>query len=246
MHPLDEELRNDGIKMIAPHRSNLPHCPSDNFEIGSSENPDKSNVKKTALNRRNILLGGTTLHAASVIVTSNPVQLAEAGMQQKQAISATVTGDDQQVGFRAMVMKQAIEYNLAGSAKNERNEIVQFTLQGDANRLDLAVAAIREGTKKSSDIDVITSQTAVDPVLSTFTVIDWTSTSRNITNPYTLVFKLRANDKVISKSEAKDVWHEILRTTLKGDDLQKLGDDDWEDDEWEDDDWENEGAESLG
>lgn len=44
-------------------------------------------------------------------------------MQQKQGISATVTGNDQQVGFRAMVMKQAIEYNLAGYAKNDRNEI---------------------------------------------------------------------------------------------------------------------------
>jgi acylphosphatase len=147
-------------------------------------------------------------------------------MHQKQAISATVTGDDQQVGFRAMVMKQAIEYNLAGSAKNERNEVVKLTLQGDANRLDLAVAAIRQGTKKSSNIDVITTQAAIDPALDTFTVVDWTSTSRNITNPYTLVFKLRANDKVISKAEAKDVWHEILRTTLNGDDLQKLGDDD--------------------
>jgi acylphosphatase len=88
------------------------------------------------------------------------------------------------------------------------------------------MAAIREGTKKSSNIDVITTQVAVDPILNTFTVIDWTSTSINITSPYTLVFELRANDKVISKSEGKDVWHEILRTTLKGDDLQKLGDDD--------------------
>jgi acylphosphatase len=147
-------------------------------------------------------------------------------MHQKQAISATVTGNDQRVGFRAMVMKQAIEYNLAGSAKNERNEVVKLTLQGDANRLDLAVVAIREGTKKSSNIDVITTQATIDPALDTFTVVDWTSTSRNITNPYTLVFKVRADDKVISKAEAKDVWHEILRTTLKGDDLQKLGDDD--------------------
>jgi acylphosphatase len=147
-------------------------------------------------------------------------------MHQKNAISATATGNVQQVGFRARVMKQAIEYNLAGSAKNERNEVVQFTLQGDANRLDLAVAAIREGTEKSSNIDVVTTQAAIDPVLSTFTIIDWTSISRNITTPYNLVFKLRANDKVISKSEAKDVWHEILRTTLKGDDLQMLGDDD--------------------
>jgi hypothetical protein len=78
--------------------------------------------------------------------------------QQKHAISATVTGNDQHVGFRAMIMKQAIKYNLAGSAKNDKDNIVRFTLQGDASRIDAA---------------------AVDPALSTFTVIDWTSTSRN-------------------------------------------------------------------
>jgi acylphosphatase len=149
-----------------------------------------------------------------------------ATLQQKQAISATVTGNDQQVGFRAMVMKQAIECNLAGSAKNDQDEIVRFTLQGDAGRIDAAVAAIREGTKKSSDIKVSTTATAVDPALSTFTVIDWTSTSRNITTPYTLVFALRGDDSVVSKSDAKSVWHNILKTTLKGDDLKKLGDDD--------------------
>ncbi len=147
-------------------------------------------------------------------------------MQEKKALSATVAGDDQQVGFRAMVMKQAIEYNLAGSAKNERNEIVQFTLQGDANRIDTAIAAIGEGTKKSSNVEVKTAPASVDPTLNTFTIIDWTSTSRNITTPYTLVFQLRDEDDVISKSDAKGAWREILRTTLKGDDLNKLGDDD--------------------
>jgi acylphosphatase len=149
-----------------------------------------------------------------------------AAMQQKQAISATVTGNDQHVGFRAMVMKQAIKYNLAGSAKNDKDNIVRFTLQGDANRIDAAIAAVREGTKKSSNIEVSTTEVAVDPSLSTFTVIDWTSTSRNITTPYTLVFKLRADDTVLSKADAKGVWHNILETTLKGEDLKKLGDDD--------------------
>jgi acylphosphatase len=144
----------------------------------------------------------------------------------QQAVSATVTGNDQEVGFRALVMKQAIEYNLAGSAKNENNEIVRFTLQGDLARIDAAVATIRKGTKKSSDIKVSTAPTTVDAALKTFTVDDWTSTSRNITDPYTLVFELRANDKVASKSEAHDVWHGILTSTLKGEDLKKLGDDD--------------------
>ena len=156
----------------------------------------------------------------------------------KKAILATVTGDDQHVGFRAMIMKQAIKYNLAGFAKNEANEIVHFTLQGDSDRLDSALLTIRAGTKKSSNIEVSATQTAVEPDLSTFTIIDWTSTSRNITNPYTLVFTLRADDdddNAISKSEAKDVWHQILRTTLQGEDLQKLSEEgvDWE----EEDDW---------
>jgi acylphosphatase len=145
---------------------------------------------------------------------------------EKQAISATVTGNDQQVGFRAMVMKQAIEHNLAGFAKNHSNEIVRFTLQGDPDRLNSAIATIREGTKRSSNISVNTAPTAVDSALNTFTIIDWTSSSRNITNPYTLVFNLRPNDRELSKSEAKAVWHQILQTTLKGDDLRKLGDDD--------------------
>jgi acylphosphatase len=147
-------------------------------------------------------------------------------MQQTKAILATVAGDDQQVGFRAMIMKQAIEYNLAGSTKNEADGTVHFTLQGDSDRLDSALRAIRAGTKKSSNIEVSATQTVVDPGLGAFTIIDWTSTSRNITTPYTLVFALRADDSAISKSEAKDVWHQILRTTLHGEDLQKLGKDD--------------------
>jgi acylphosphatase len=143
----------------------------------------------------------------------------------QQAVSATVTGNDQKVGFRAMIMKQAIEYNLAGTARNENDEIVHFTLQGDGHRLTPAIAAIRDGTKKSSNIDVVTTAAEVAAGLNTFTIIDWTSTTRDITTPYTLVFALRSKDDVISKSDAKDVWHEILRTTLKGEDLAKLGDD---------------------
>jgi acylphosphatase len=147
-------------------------------------------------------------------------------MPQKQAIGATVTGDDQEVGFRAMVMKQAIEFNLAGSAKNDANEIVHFTLQGDPARIDDAIATIRDGTRRSSNINITTSPAAVDPALSAFTIVDWTSSSRNITTRYTLVFPLRADDGVVSKAEAKGVWRGILASTLKDEDLRKLGPDD--------------------
>jgi acylphosphatase len=141
-------------------------------------------------------------------------------MPQKQAISGTVTGNDQQVGFRAMIMKQAIAYNLAGFAENEPNEVVSFTLQGDAERLGPAVAAIRAGTKRSSKIEVETSPASVNPALSAFKVLGWTSTIRNITNPYDLVFTLRADDSQLSPPEVKAAWHGILKSSLQGDDLK--------------------------
>jgi acylphosphatase len=144
-------------------------------------------------------------------------------MSQQKAISAAVTGDDQKVGFRAMVMKKAIEHNLAGVAENEPNMIVRFTLQGHGERVDKAVAAIDGGTKRSTGVSVSASPSAIELSLKTFTIVDWTSSSRGITNPYTLIFTLREDDGVISPDDAKTIWHEILQNTLKGEDLEKLG-----------------------
>ena len=143
-------------------------------------------------------------------------------MAKTASVEATVTGNDQQVGFRALVMKQAIQYNLAGSARNDANQIVRFTLQGDKHRIDLALATIQEGTKRSSDIKITTTSAVIDPALNAFTIVDWTSTSRNITNKYNLVFELRADDTAISPTDAKAVWHQILEKTLNADDLKKL------------------------
>ena len=83
-------------------------------------------------------------------------------MAKKEAVEATVSGHDQQVGFRALVMKQAIEYNLAGSARNDANQVVRFTLQGSKKRINWAVATIRKGTERSSDIEVTTIPTKVE------------------------------------------------------------------------------------
>jgi Acylphosphatases len=143
-------------------------------------------------------------------------------MANKEAIEATVTGNDQQVGFRAAVMKQAIEYNLAGWARNDSNEVVHFTLQGDKKRIDSALGTIREGTKRSSDINITTTSATIDSALNAFTIVDWTSSSRNITNKYNLVFELRADDTSISPKDAKAEWHRILEKTLNADDRKKL------------------------
>jgi acylphosphatase len=95
-------------------------------------------------------------------------------------------------------MKQAIEYNLAGFARNDANQIVHFTLQGDKKRIDSALTTIQEGKKSSSDIKITTTPTIIDPALNAFTIADWTSSSRNIRNRYDLVFELRTDDTAIS------------------------------------------------
>jgi acylphosphatase len=147
-------------------------------------------------------------------------------MAKKEAVLATVSGNDQKVGFRALVMKQAIQYNLAGSARNDANQVVHFTLQGDKKRIDSALDTIQKGTKRSSDIKITTTPAAIDAALSAFTIVDWTSSSRNITNKYDLVFALRTDDKEISPSQTKAAWHQILENTLDPEDLKKLHPDD--------------------
>ncbi len=122
-----------------------------------------------------------------------------------------------------MIQKEAIMYNLAGSARNNPDGTVTVTLQGDKDRIDQTLAAIRAGSKKSSTNNIITPiAAAFDPNLKSFTVFAWTSTSRNITNPYDLVFSLRPSDDQISRHEAKTIWNEIAKSTLKGDDLAKF------------------------
>ena len=142
----------------------------------------------------------------------------------QEAIAGTVSGGMiQKVGFRAMIQKQAIMYNLAGYARNNPDGTVGLSLQGDKHRMDKVLEAIRAGTKRSSgDNKVNANSAALDPNLNTFTVFGWTSTSRSITNPYDLVFRLRPTDEQISKKDAQAVWNSIAESTLKGDDLTKF------------------------
>jgi arylsulfatase A-like enzyme len=50
-------------------------------EMSRDNSENKSNVKQSALNRRNMLLGGTTLAATAAIVSGNPIQVAQAQQQ---------------------------------------------------------------------------------------------------------------------------------------------------------------------
>jgi acylphosphatase len=164
------------------------------------------------------------LHFAVILAIGSCALTASPANAEQQAITATITGAKiQKVGFRAMIQKEAIMFNLAGSARNNADGTVAVLLQGDKDRIEQTVAVMRAGNKKSSqDNTVSQAPAAVQPDLKTFTVYAWTSTSRNITNPYDLVFNLRPDDSQISRKEAKSVWNDIAKSTLKGDDLTKF------------------------
>jgi acylphosphatase len=148
------------------------------------------------------------------------------------AVSGTVTGDVQKVGFRALIQKQAIEYNLAGSTKNNSDGSVQFTLQGDGDRIQEALKTIRKGPKKASNVNVSTSPAPVDQSLKTFKIFDWTSQTRVILTPYTLVFSLRNPDTIINKKkDIKAVWLKICEVAVQGSADQGKCDKDKDDDE---------------
>jgi acylphosphatase len=164
------------------------------------------------------------LHLAVALAIASGALTASPANAEQQSITATVTGERiQKVGFRAMIQKEAIMYNLAGFARNNPDGTVAVRLQGDKDRIEQTLAAIRAGNKKSSQDNTVSQvPAALEPDLKTFTVYQWTSTSRNITNPYDLVFNLRPGDNQISRKEAKAVWNDIAKSTLKGDDLAKF------------------------
>jgi acylphosphatase len=100
---------------------------------------------------------------------------------------------------------------------------VSISLQGDKDRIDKVLEAMRVGSKRSSrDNTVNAANASLDPSLKTFTVFGWTSTSRNITNPYDLVFHLRPANDEISPKKAEAAWNTIAESTLKGDDLARF------------------------
>jgi len=167
---------------------------------------------------------GLALLLAGVLAGASALMSAGAVSAQQAAMTATIAGEAiQKVGFRAMIQKEAIMGNLAGSARNNPDGTVTVTLQGDKDRIDQILAAIRAGSKKSSKGNTIAQvPAAVDPDLKTFTVFGWTSTTRNITNPYDLVFQLPPANDQISRHDAKAIWNSIAEGALKGDDLAKF------------------------
>ena len=96
-------------------------------------------------------MGRLALLLAGGLVCGADLLTAGAASAEQQAIKGIVSGAMiQKVGFRAMIQKQAIMYNLAGYARNIPDGTVSISLQGDKNRIDKVLDAIRAGTKKSS------------------------------------------------------------------------------------------------
>jgi acylphosphatase len=162
------------------------------------------------LRRRSLLIAACTL-----VTTATSLAQSDVKTQNITAVSGIVTGNVQEVGFRAMIQRRAIQYNLAGSVENENDKSVRFFLQGDEDRVTQALKDIRDGTKKSSDVNVSVSPASTHFNLQTFTVVGWTSVTRNITQPYNLIFNLRPNNTTISKHDAKKVWLDVCEKAVK-------------------------------
>jgi len=157
--------------------------------------------------------------------THTAVSAASPSQSPHSAITATVTGQHiQQVGFRAMIQKMAIMYNIAGEAKNNTDGTVSIVLQGDTFAISQILCVIKAGNKKSSHNNQVANKTETsrDPNLKTFTVDEWTSTSRKIVNKYNLVFHLRSPDIQIKKQEAGLEWNTIVEHSLNADDREKF------------------------
>jgi Sulfatase len=60
----------------------------------SSDDANKSGKKDAALNRRNILLGGTTLAAVSAIAAGKTIEVAQAQQSGRQPNILVIMGDD--------------------------------------------------------------------------------------------------------------------------------------------------------
>jgi acylphosphatase len=180
---------------------------------------------QTARSRKRLISVLVPIISTVLMTAPAPAESNIAG-QSVIAVSGTVTGNVQQVGFRAMIQKRAIQYNLAGSAQNNSDKSVRFILQGSKDRVDQALAAIRKGTKNSSNVQVSMASAPIERSLPTFTVFGWTSVSRHISHPYDLVFNLRHHDTTISKDEAKAVWLDICQKTVQGEDTGKCDKDD--------------------
>jgi acylphosphatase len=159
----------------------------------------------------------------AVLLAVLPHLAAPAKQAALAAVRGTVSGQVQQVGFRALILRQAIRYNLSGRARNLDDGTVEFLLQGEPKRIDRALDGIRPGTAKAADVKVAAAPCAVDGAIETFTVVAWTSTSRDITERYDLVFTPRKDGRTVSAKEADRTYHDILRRTLSPADLEKLG-----------------------
>ena len=172
----------------------------------------------------NLVARRTALLLVAALVCGIGMPTAGKARSQQAAVAGAVSGEKiQKVGFRAMIQKQAIMYNLAGYARNNPDGTVSVSLQGDRDRIDRTLEAMRTGSKRSSrDNKVSVASAPLNPNLKTFAVFQWTSTSRNITNPYDLVFHLRPANDEISAKKAEKVWNTIAESTLKGDDLLKF------------------------
>jgi acylphosphatase len=122
-----------------------------------------------------------------------------------------------------MIEKQAIMYNLAGYARNVPDGTVSVSPHGDKRQIDGVLNAMRAGTKKSSTGNKVSvTDVTLNPGLKTFTVFQWTSTTRNITNH--MIWSSSCDQAMMRyrRSRLRACGTRSRKARAKGDDLAKF------------------------
>ncbi len=87
----------------------------------------------------------------SIILKNGEVALAE---QTNSRLHATVSGRVQGVSFRFFVLEQASQLDLTGWVRNRWDGSVELTAEGNRQRLEALLSALRQGPPMASVEDV--------------------------------------------------------------------------------------------
>ena len=87
-----------------------------------------------------------------------------------ERVHAVVTGLVQGVGFRYFVQLRAGAYGLGGWVRNRPDGTVEIVAEGEAERLNSFLAAIRTGPRAAHVTDLRLERSKVSTVTTTFEV----------------------------------------------------------------------------
>lgn len=119
----------------------------------------------------------------------------------------------QKVGLRSHLARLALTYGLSGSVENIDNPpTVRLVLQGNPfkiKQLQAQLSKINNDRIQIGDVSESSEEPETPIKPGKFTVENWTSSSRDLSNPVTI--ELSVNAKGLSEEDAKKEWEKGMK-----------------------------------